>query len=697
MWHDANFRHVTTGTSRTLHILHNTFALFLAFLAGFITAYAGATLGLFYQDTTPSFWFLQLAIGLLLLLFFFITLWRGLTAALGSLSLFTVFLVVITIALADKDIAGLAALSPLVIGGSVAGSVGLATAITLIQSHPIPIALSTLGLVIGSSFGLLDPTPSKALWLLSLSLPTLILGSYLGHRTLQHDYRYRILELLAIHLSTWHSTNFRKSDLTKADFSHATLRHTDFSHATLTHTCWYKANFEQSNLQGTYLNNHTIRDLVTSLNGQGGTFDRLDLRGVNLDNANLVGASFKGADLTNATLKGADLTDAQLDQAQLYGANLTGATLVNAKLGQTQLYGADLTGAILVTGLNDEGKNFDRLDLRGINLDNANLVGASFIGTNLSNATLKGADLTNAKLAQTQLYGADLTGAILTRAYIENWGISPETKLDSIQCDEIYLRLPTPENSDPYRKPDNRDETFQANDFTNFIAPILNTLKAYREQTLSSITPPISAKTLDLCHREGIDSTAAAIALQELINQNPQDSIQVISVEGVEENIRIQASIAIPADPSILCSHYFLRYKQLTTNPSPNLQIIFKNLATQHTQVLALEARLAAATNSPRSYVSISPNLASHRSASQRQHDRLYDAIGEQHRHLDTLEIEFKAVHSQLAIEMDPVNRTRLKTRIQQLESDLEIGETKLHELEQKLGSIEVPQNASQS
>lgn len=601
-WHHANFRHIFTGPSPVIKRCHQACSLLLVFLTGFITAYAGATFGEFFQAPDPGSWILGLTVGILLILFLLITLRNGLTAALGSLSLVTVFLIVITVALASQEIAGLTALSSLVIGGFVAGSVGLAAAITLMSSKLFPIAIAVLGLVAGSGVGITNTsTASNIICLLVVSISVLSLGSYLGHQALRHNPRYTLLQNLAIRLSTWGSTSFKGSDLTAANFSNATLRHTDFANATLTRTRWHNATFHHNNLAGTYLANPRIRRLVTELDG--------------------------------------------------------------------------------------EGQNFDRLDLRGINLDGAKLAGASFVGADLSSATLKGADLTNAKLAQAQLYDADLTGAVLTGAYIENWGISPETNLETIHCDYIHLRLPTDDNPDPYRKPDKRDEVFQKNDFTNFIAPILNTLKAYRQQSLPRPSEVTLTKTLDLYHREGIDPTAAAIALQELINQNPQAQIQVLSIGGVDQNIRIEASITPQTEPSDLNARYFHRYNQLSTQSSASLQALFETLAVQYLQLRSLESRLAAATGSATTYMAISLNEITppQRSALQRKRDRLLNAIQQQHRHLDDGEIELQSANDQWAATIEESQRNRLQRQITQLEKKLADGEERLTELERQI------------
>ncbi len=83
--------------------------------------------------------------------------------------------------------------------------------------------------------------------------------------------------------------------------------------------------------------------------------------------------------------------------------------------------------------------NFDRQDLRGINLRGADLKDASFIGADLSEANLQDTDLSRAKLVQTQLDGTYLTGATLTGACIEDWGITVNTKLNDVKCKYVFM------------------------------------------------------------------------------------------------------------------------------------------------------------------------------------------------------------------------------------------------------------------
>ena len=83
----------------------------------------------------------------------------------------------------------------------------------------------------------------------------------------------------------------------------------------------------------------------------------------------------EGKEGERVNLKGADLAGANLIGANLSGANLSGANLRDANLSGAELRGADLSGANLI-----------RANLRGANLIRANLYGAYLSGANLLSA-----------------------------------------------------------------------------------------------------------------------------------------------------------------------------------------------------------------------------------------------------------------------------------------------------------------------
>ncbi|WP_243458677.1 pentapeptide repeat-containing protein, partial [Nostoc sp. UIC 10630] len=213
-----------------------------------------------------------------------------------------------------------------------------------------------------------------------------------------------------------------------------------------------------------------------------------------------------------------------------------------AQLEKTYLQNAQVRD-LLVT---KQGQDiiFDRQDLRGVKLKDANLEYASFMGADLSHANLQDANLSGAKLVQTQLDGTDFTGATLTGAFIKDWNITTDTKFDEVRCKYVYMRLPTPDNLNQHRKPDNHQEVFALGEFGDFIKPIFD--------------------TLDLYHSQGIDPRAIAISFKQLAENHPEADLQIVGMEvRGEDKFLLRAKTAITADKSQLSAEYFATYNQL--------------------------------------------------------------------------------------------------------------------------------------
>ncbi|OKH38318.1 hypothetical protein NIES2119_09775 [[Phormidium ambiguum] IAM M-71] len=187
------------------------------------------------------------------------------------------------------------------------------------------------------------------------------------------------------------------------------------------------------------------------------------------------GTSFLNANLTNA-----DFTKATLKNTDFRKAILTHTCFKESKnldLARTiKTYLNILQVQKLVVTRQGQDKDYSRLNLRRINLQRANLANASFINADLSKANLKNADLSGAKLVQTQLDKTDFTGANLTGAYIENWRITRATKFDNVRCKYVYMRMPTKDNPNQFRKPDNNKEVFADGEFGDFIKSIVDAL-----------------------------------------------------------------------------------------------------------------------------------------------------------------------------------------------------------------------------
>ena len=305
-------------------------------------------------------------------------------------------------------------------------------------------------------------------------------------------------------------------------------------------------------------------------------------------------AAFGGTSFRNTDLTDANFTLATLKNTDFRNANLTRTYLRNvrkidyARLGNTYLKNAKLL-EVLVTG-NGRKKNFDRQDLRGINLqgEEVDLVDSSFIGADLSTANLKDSNLSRAKLVQTQLDATDFTGATLTGAYIEDWNITTHTNFRGVTCEYVYMRFPTNDNPDPWRKPDNREEVFGDGEFGDFIKPIVD--------------------TLDLYHNQGVDPRAIAISFKELVENNPDADLELVAMEkrGADKFL-LRAKAAPEANKSELNQQYFETYNHLKTL-SPEQQIEYylneisvknKEIELQQKQIVSFENMVGTALGRP--------------------------------------------------------------------------------------------------
>jgi uncharacterized protein YjbI with pentapeptide repeats len=327
-----------------------------------------------------------------------------------------------------------------------------------------------------------------------------------------------------------------------------------------------------------------IRTLAVGIVCQGGT---------KFYNADLTDANF-----TQATLKSVDFRNAILTRTSWFGVQ----QLDQARIDTTYLKDARIRQLVITKDGRD--KNFDYLDLRGLNLQNANLQNAIFISSDLSLANLENANLSGAKLARSQLYQANLNHADLTGAYIQNWGISTDTQLEAIKCEYIYMRLPTKDDPDPCRKPDNKNETFKEGDFADFIAPIIKTLDLYQTQNIDPRKVASKFKTLDLFHYEGIDPTAAAIAITQLADNYPEAALEVVSLEGRgHDKIRLQAVVAGGVNRSELYNEYFKTYSEIKSLPYNDLQALLIGIKEKDERIRSLENLLGNAIHQPKFYV----------------------------------------------------------------------------------------------
>jgi uncharacterized protein YjbI with pentapeptide repeats len=533
----ANFRQVNAGLCPQQKLLLIAISLSLTSLAGFMAGYgSGVVGGLIAVGNRINPYSVSSGIAAIILLGMFtgITLRKGLASA-GGTAVSIAVIVGLIAAIASEDIAVVALVQTIGIASAVAGVIvgavaGVLMKLMLEAKGPvIAVILAMLSTTIGTQFGI-EGTDLGSTYFIAcgisgaIALVMIWLATYTGRLAWQGSKRYALIRRVAIAIST-QGTTFRGAKLIDANFTGATLKNTDFRDAKLTRTCWLKSRqLEQGRLEGTYLDNPTIRQLVVTKDGR--------------------------------------------------------------------------------------EQHFDYCNLRGINLQDADLTDVSLICSDLSESTLQNADLSRAKLVQSQLYQANLTHACLTGAYIQDWGISTDTQLEGVKCEYIHMRLPTKDDPDPCRKPDNRKENFKDGDFSDFMAPILKTLGLYHQQNVDPREIAHTFKTLDLYHYQGIDPAASAIALKQLSEHYPEAGLEVVALEGRgREKIRLQAVVTDTVDRSQLSARYFATYDAIKELPYRDLQTLLTEIAQKDERIQSLEQLVKTAIESDKFYVETYYNL----------------------------------------------------------------------------------------
>ena len=287
-------------------------------------------------------------------------------------------------------------------------------------------------------------------------------------------------------------------------------------------------------------------------------------------------AKLSDADFSHITLKNVDFRETTLTHVRWFGAK----RLDRVRPGDTYLKEAQVR-QWLIEKKGD--KNFDRKDLRGVNLQGAILTDASFIGADLSEANLQDTDLSRAKLVQTQLDGTDFTGATLTGAFIEDWNITSSTVLNGVRCEKVFMRLPTKDDPEPHRKPDDDNKIFEEGEFVDFITPLL--------------------QTLDLYHNRVDDPRLIATAFQQLQENHPEAEIQTVSVEVKGKNrdkLLLRAETTKEADRSELHAEYFTTYNDLQALSPQELHLLLvERTKNYQNQIRMLKEMVSAAISRP--------------------------------------------------------------------------------------------------
>lgn len=522
---EAKLIYAQAGLNRWWSIGLTIFSLLTSTIAGFFSAFGGYRSSLIFSSGTletqvslifsagklesqVSGW---IALIILILLYALIFL-KGINSisfvSAVAFAVFVSILFAIAIAIAYVfagefvfDFAATFAISfAFSFAGAVVGAVAGAFSIGSSGLVAGPLASIITGLVailftIVFSFAFVFEIAGMATFLFASALGVLvsITSSYVGLRAFGESGKDSWVKLIVIAFSSIGGTSFRKANLTNSDFTKAILKGADFRQAILFRTRWKYSIRLNRSRPG---NSYLNSEKIQQLLSTGNGKDQ-DFNGL-------------------------------IDMA---GINLEGASLENA--------------------------NFSEVTLKDASLKGANLEGANLTLANLNYSNLQDANLSCAKLVQAQLDYADLTGATLTGAIIEDWGITTATKLYGIQCKYVFMHVPSPDDPEPRRKPDDRNREFTDGEFVDFIAPMI--------------------ETLDLYHNQSVDPRAIAIAFHELREQNPNANLNIISMEKRGKNrdkLLLRAETNPQADLSELNSQYFERYDHLLSLPPKALQAL---------------------------------------------------------------------------------------------------------------------------
>ncbi|RUT03172.1 hypothetical protein DSM106972_054800 [Dulcicalothrix desertica PCC 7102] len=409
----ANFSHAKCGLQKRSCLVLIFTALLLSALSGLLSAIGGSLVGILLLDTNRENLYVGIISLAVLLIFFLITLFRGVSAAFGFMALS-----VTCAGLAAVGWAGIVAVTWA--GGTAhAGAMELAQVVAVIVTGAVGVVATILGTVTiagavalaGTIAGMIAVTiaisiaaalsgimavmaarvnPLAGGVAVAIAVIVILLSAYVGCRALFEDEKQSAIRNLALSTVTRYGTNFQDSNLTDADFTRASVKNANFLRANLTRTCWFEVKkLNQAVVGKSYLANPTIRKIVIH------------------------------KDLHN--------------------------------------------------------QNFDGWDLQGLNLRAANLIDTSLVGAKLNNSDLRNANLMRANLMRSQVDNTDFRTATLTGAYIDNWGITPQTQLEGAECEYIFMRVPTKENPNPQRLPANWEETFKPGEFARFFSPLSST------------------------------------------------------------------------------------------------------------------------------------------------------------------------------------------------------------------------------
>ncbi|MEM9925278.1 MAG: pentapeptide repeat-containing protein [Cyanobacteria bacterium P01_D01_bin.50] len=407
----ANFSHVKTGLQRRWAIIIVLFSLLLSAISGCISAVGGSLVGFILINSARENLYVGASCLIILSVFFLLSIRKGVLAACGFLA--------VAIALAVVTAVAWAGFVAVVWSGLAAASdaISIAPIVAVVATGTVAVIVTAVGAVIvtitaaitGAIAGIFAVT-------VTVILAGLLAGAVSVYAMMVNPVAGIVAGIVSVVL------------------------------VILSAYVGCCAIFEDKK-------QNFVRNMAISLTTRYGTSFR---------NADLTDADF-----TQAKLKSADLTKAKVKRTNWFEIKQVHLAAVST----TYLESSQMRELVVNKDL--QNKTFDGWNLQGINLQGANLKDASFVGANLRESNLRNADISRAKLVRSQLDQADLRSANLTGAYVEDWRITSQTKLYPINCDYIFLRVPTPEDPNPQRLPSNWEANFKDGEFNKSMNPML--------------------------------------------------------------------------------------------------------------------------------------------------------------------------------------------------------------------------------
>lgn len=258
----------------------------------------------------------------------------------------------------------------------------------------------------------LPETAKEAQKRMSESIPDPSDLSPLSQSDLDH-----IIEKHAMYMKGRHGG--ARAVVTYSNLSYLDFKKSDLSFADFTGSLFLEADLSNSNFTGTSFFAGDLRNANMSL----GNFSRADFRGAYVAGADLTGANLKDADMREGKImkrgeKGT-LTDRKRSGGIGAKTVFTGAKLTDTNMAGIQAKAADFSDADLT------GANMTGTDLGESILEGANLTDVDMTGSNLAHANMKASIITGTIMNNVEKQGLNTRGTITEKdmgSKLENLG-----------------------------------------------------------------------------------------------------------------------------------------------------------------------------------------------------------------------------------------------------------------------------------